>query len=106
MSEFRCPECGREGNTDDGISGPGDDCPDEDCAGLVEALDPKRWQATYLGVLGDATSAIQSALDTSKYPERVPLDLSYDELHVTLDALGELLDQIDRGEATPWEDYT
>lgn len=28
-----------------------------------------------------------------------------DDLHVILDALGELLDQIDRGEVTPWDDY-
>jgi hypothetical protein len=28
-----------------------------------------------------------------------------DELHVILDALGELLDQIDRDETNPWADY-
>lgn len=28
-----------------------------------------------------------------------------DDLHVILDALQELLDQIDRGEVTPWDNY-
>ncbi len=43
---------------------------------------------------------------TSKYPDGVPLELNRDEMHVVLDALGEMENQIDREEATPWEDYT
>jgi hypothetical protein len=36
---FRCPECGRFGTEDDGIEGVGDECPDEDCDGIIVSND-------------------------------------------------------------------
>ncbi len=44
MYEFYCDSCGRVGSTDDGISDDGDDCPDEDCDGIVHR-DPD-WRST------------------------------------------------------------
>ena len=35
---YHCQTCDRIGTTDDGITGVGDDCPDEDCDGTIEAL--------------------------------------------------------------------
>jgi len=35
---YECDECGRIGTEDDGISGDGDDCPDEECDGTVRLL--------------------------------------------------------------------
>lgn len=32
---YTCTACGRSGTRDDGISGIGDDCPDEDCPGTI-----------------------------------------------------------------------
>lgn len=37
-ASYVCDACGTQGNADDGISGDGDECPDEDCPGNVHII--------------------------------------------------------------------
>lgn len=37
-NSYECDTCGRIGTVDDGISGDGGECPDEDCGGTVHVV--------------------------------------------------------------------
>jgi len=98
---YICDTCGRVGSEDDGISGPGDDCPDEECGGSI------RWtEDGYREVLDDLRDKLSNALDGAD--DQATVTLTLNELHVTLDALSELDMEItskNPDRRKPWEEY-
>lgn len=66
MASYLCDTCGTVGTEDDGISGHGDDCPDEECGGTIidTGLQAVEDQARLLRGMSDGVdnASIQKAL--------------------------------------------
>lgn len=98
---YTCHTCGRVGSEDDGISGVGDDCPDEECGGIIRFTEDG-----YREVLDDLHTKLEDALSAAYGDTEVTLTI--DELHASLDCINELRLEIDSknpDRRKPWEEY-
>lgn len=95
---YQCDTCGRLGTEDDGITGVGDECPDEDCDGTITG-DAKRSEAGYLNLIEAASNRFEALLSARETED--------DIYHIALDALLLQRAVIDSDDTyRPWEDYT
>lgn len=100
---YVCNTCGKVGSEDDGISGRGDECPDEECEGTIQ------WtEEGYREILEAAHEILIEHLDlcVPTHNDTHSVDLTNDQLHVLLDAVAELDLEIDsKNRRKPWEEY-